>query len=75
MAIDVARRTVRIAVQSIWVGIALSIVLMIIAAFGFIPAIVGATLQEAVDLISILNGLRAVRDVAPRTARPEPVPA
>lgn len=75
VAIDVARRTVRVAVQSIWVGIALSIVLMIIAAFGVIPAIVGATLQEVVDLISILNGLRAVRDVAPRAARAEPVPA
>ncbi len=75
VAIDVARRTVRVAVQSIWVGIALSVVLMIIAAFGVIPAIVGATLQEVVDLISILNGLRAVRDVAPRAARPEPVPA
>ncbi len=75
VAIDIARRTVHVAVQSMWIGIALSIVLMIIAAFGVIPAIAGATLQEVVDLISILNGLRAVREVAPRAAHREPVPA
>ena len=37
---------------------------MLIAAFGVIPAIIGAALQEAVDLVSILNSLRAAR--APR---------
>lgn len=60
--VSVAKRTIRIALQSVWIGIALSIVLMIIAAFGVIPAVVGAGLQEVVDVIVILNALRAHRD-------------
>jgi len=32
---------------------------MLVAAFGVIPAVVGALLQEVVDLVAILNGLRA----------------
>ena len=57
--VRIARRTVAVAVQSIWVGIGLSVVLMVIAAFGLIPAIIGATLQEVVDVATIVNGLRA----------------
>lgn len=56
-----ARRSVRIARQSIILGIALSSALMVVAAFGVIPAIIGAGLQEFVDLASILNSLRAAR--------------
>ncbi|HEY5695566.1 MAG TPA: heavy metal translocating P-type ATPase [Candidatus Saccharimonadales bacterium] len=58
-AIQIAKTTIRIALESVWLGIAISIVLMIIAAFGVIPAIVGAFLQEAVDVLVILNALRA----------------
>jgi P-type E1-E2 ATPase len=58
-AIQIAKRTIIIALQSIWVGIAISIVLMIVASFGIIPPIVGAILQEIVDVIVILNALRA----------------
>lgn len=60
-AMRIGRDTVRIAVQSIWLGIAFSIVLMLIAAFGFLPAIVGAWMQELVDLVAILGALRAMR--------------
>ncbi|WP_158867409.1 heavy metal translocating P-type ATPase [Leifsonia sp. AG29] len=60
-AVSIARRTVTVALQSIWLGIAASVVLMIVAAFGFIPAIVGALLQEAVDLAAILAALRSAR--------------
>ncbi|MBL3700026.1 heavy metal translocating P-type ATPase [Leucobacter luti] len=65
-AIRIGRDTVRIAVQSIWLGIAFSVALMLIAAFGFLPALVGAWLQEVVDLVAILGALRAIR--GPRTA-------
>ncbi|TFD95120.1 cadmium-translocating P-type ATPase [Cryobacterium lactosi] len=68
-AVAIGRDTVRIALQSIWLGIALSIGLMIVAAFGLIPATVGALLQELVDLATILNALRAIggrRDVRAR---------
>lgn len=60
-AVAVGHRTMRVAKESIWAGIALSIVLMLIAAFGVIPAIIGALLQEAVDVVSITNSLRAMR--------------
>ncbi|MGA0567399.1 heavy metal translocating P-type ATPase [Rathayibacter sp. KR2-224] len=60
-AVIIARRTLRIAMQSIWLGIAASVVLMAIAAFGVIPATIGALLQEAVDLATILAALRASR--------------
>ncbi|WP_448629479.1 HAD-IC family P-type ATPase [Cellulomonas soli] len=60
-AVAIARRTVRVALQAIGLGIALSVVLMVVAAFGLIPAVVGATLQELVDLVAILGALRAVR--------------
>jgi heavy metal translocating P-type ATPase len=58
-AIEISRHTIKIALQSVWVGIIISIGLMIIAATGQIPAIVGAGLQELVDVIVILNTLRA----------------
>ncbi len=58
-ALTVGRETVNVALQSIWVGIGLSVGLMIIAAFGVLPALIGAWLQEGVDVISILWALRA----------------
>lgn len=60
-AVSIGQRTVRIALQSIWWGIGFSVVLMGVAAAGFLPAIVGAAMQEIVDLIAILGALRAVR--------------
>lgn len=59
-AVEIGRDTVRIALQSIWLGIIVSVALMIIAAFGLIPATVGALLQEVVDLATILAALRAI---------------
>lgn len=61
-AITVARRTLHIARQSVGVGIGLSIILMLIAASGVLPAMFGAGLQELVDVVVILNALRAHRD-------------
>jgi P-type E1-E2 ATPase len=58
-AIMIAKHTITIALQSIWVGIAISIGLMLVAANGYIPAVVGAGLQEVVDVIVIFNALRA----------------
>ena len=59
-AVEIGQRTVHIALQSIWLGIAISVGLMLVAAFGWLPAIIGAALQEVVDLITILNALRAL---------------
>ena len=60
-AIRIARRTLRIAHQSIWVGLGLSGVAMVFAAAGMIPPVTGALLQEAIDVAVILNALRASR--------------
>jgi P-type E1-E2 ATPase len=66
-AVRIGQRTVRVALQSIWIGIALSVALMVAAAAGYIPAVAGALAQELVDLATILNALRALSPG--RTAR------
>jgi len=68
-AVAIGQDTVRVALQSIWLGIALSIILMFVAAFGVIPATIGALSQEVVDLITILNALRAIGGRADAAAR------
>ncbi len=59
--LNIARRTIAIAKQSIFVGIGISIVGMGFASFGFIPPIMGAFLQEAIDVAVIINALRTSR--------------
>lgn len=58
---ETSRRSLRIARQSIWIGIGLSVAGMAVAAFGFIPPVAGAFMQEAIDVSVILNSLRTVR--------------
>lgn len=60
-AVAISRRTISVALQSIWLGIGISVGLMVVAAAGMIPAVVGAALQEVVDLVAILMALRAMR--------------
>jgi cation transport ATPase len=62
-AVKIARRSYSIARQSIFVGLSLSGIAMIAAAFGFITPVGGALLQEAIDVAVILNALRALGDV------------
>ena len=56
-----ARRTRRIALQSVLAGMAMSLAAMAAAAVGLLPAACGALLQEAIDAAVILNALRALR--------------
>ena len=58
-AVRLGRRVMRVALQGIWVGMGLSVIAMIFAAFGFISPPAGALLQEGFDVIVILNALRA----------------
>lgn len=60
-AIRISKSTFAIAMQSILVGIGLSSAGMLFAAFGFIPPIIGAFIQEAVDVSVIINALRTSR--------------
>jgi heavy metal translocating P-type ATPase len=54
----IAKRMRRIALQSAVGGMALSVLGMIAAAFGFLPPIGGAIAQEAIDLVAVLNAVR-----------------
>lgn len=58
-AISISRHTLRVARQSVWVGLGLSGVAMILAAAGFILPVAGAVLQEIIDVAAIVNALRA----------------
>ena len=58
-AVEVGRHTLRIAHESIWVGLGVSSAMMVVAAFGGIPPTIGALLQEVLDVAVILNALRA----------------
>jgi heavy metal translocating P-type ATPase len=60
-AIQISRRTMRIARQSIWFGLGVSAIGMLFAAAGAIVPLAGAAIQEVVDLGVILNALRASR--------------
>lgn len=65
-ALFVAHRTRRIALQSVFTGIGLSVTAMIVAALGFLPPVQGALTQELIDIAVILNALRALRPIPTR---------
>jgi P-type E1-E2 ATPase len=60
-AIEIARKTMRVARQSILVGLGLSALAMGFAAAGLIPPVMGAALQEGIDVAVILNALSTSR--------------
>jgi heavy metal translocating P-type ATPase len=62
VATRIARRTRRIALESVLAGMGLSLLAMAFAAAGFIAPVAGALLQEAIDVLVILNALRALGD-------------
>lgn len=72
-AVLIAVRSRRIAVQSALGGMALSLAAMALAAFGLLAPAFGALLQEGIDIVVILNALRALGD--DRAARPVLQPA
>jgi P-type E1-E2 ATPase len=69
-ALAIAHRTRRIALQSVLIGMGLSLVGMVSAALGYLDPVAGAFLQEAIDLAVVLNALRALRPASPATNRP-----
>lgn len=76
-AIAIARRSRSIALQSVYVGIGLSLVGMVAASLGYLPPLAGALLQEAIDIAVILNSLRALRgtEASSRLMSLKPQPA
>jgi len=60
-AMEIARRSRRIALQSVIAGMGLSLIAMGFAAVGRLAPVAGAVLQEVIDVAVILNALRALR--------------
>jgi heavy metal translocating P-type ATPase len=60
LALVIAKRTRRIALESVLCGMGLSCAAMVLAAAGYIAPIDGALLQEGIDVLVILNALRAL---------------
>jgi len=56
--IHIGRHMRRIALESAVGGMALSVIGMIAAAFGYLPPIGGAIAQEIIDLAAVLNAVR-----------------
>lgn len=59
--IEIAKRSRRIALESVIAGIGMSFVGMVAAALGYLTPVQGALLQELIDVAVILNALRALR--------------
>ena len=59
-AILIARRSKRIALQAVLVGMGLSLVAMAVAAVGLLPPALGAVVQEVIDVLAMAIAMRAV---------------
>lgn len=73
-AVRIGKHVLRVAKQGIWVGIGLSIIAMVVAAFGYLPPAAGAILQEGIDVLVIVNALRAGRQPLYAERRSAPMP-
>lgn len=62
LVVKIAHDTMKVAREAVLIGIFICIALMVVAAFGLIPTIIGALLQEVVDTVAILYALRARSD-------------
>ncbi len=72
-AIAIAQRSRRIAIESIVVGMGLSVLAMLTATAGWLAPVPAAIIQEVIDVVVILNALRAL---APAGGRRRPtIPA
>jgi cation transport ATPase len=57
--IHISKRLRTIALQSAVGGMALSLIAIAFAATGHLPPVFGALTQEAIDVLAVLNALRA----------------
>jgi heavy metal translocating P-type ATPase len=55
----IGRRMKSIAMQSALGGMALSVVAMFLSAFGYLTPVSGAIVQEGIDVLAVLNAMRA----------------
>ena len=59
-ALDIARRTRHIARLGVLAGMGMSLLAMVVAALGYLPPLIGAVVQEGIDVLIIMNALRAL---------------
>ncbi|HEV3396911.1 MAG TPA: heavy metal translocating P-type ATPase, partial [Xanthobacteraceae bacterium] len=71
-AITIAQRARRIAVESIVVGMSLSALAMLAATAGWLAPVPAAIVQEVIDVVVILNALRALNPARGRVRRTIP---
>ncbi len=71
-AVRIARRSRRVALQSVLAGMGMSFAAMFFGAFGLLVPVAGALVQEAIDVAVILNALRALRGGGEERARKGP---
>ena len=57
--LHIGKRMRRIALQSAVGGMIASVVGMVLAAYGYLPPVAGAIAQELIDIVAVLNALRA----------------
>lgn len=69
-AIGIAQRSRSIAGQSVAIGMGLSLVAMTVASFGLLAPLVGALVQEGIDVVAIVNSLRALGGRPPTRTGP-----
>ena len=63
-AVAIARRTLAIGRESVFAGMTMSVVAMVAAWMGYLPPAMGAVLQEFIDVVVIVNALRALHPTA-----------
>lgn len=68
-AVHLAKVSRRIAMQSVVLGMGMSLIAMVLAAAGYLAPVYGAALQEVIDVIAIANALRALRVAPLRVSR------
>ncbi|MFO7549608.1 MAG: heavy metal translocating P-type ATPase [Acidimicrobiia bacterium] len=59
-AISIAQRSRRIATQSAFIGMGMSLAAMVVAALGYLPPVAGALVQEVIDVVAIVSALRVL---------------
>jgi soluble P-type ATPase len=69
----IARRSRSIAIESMTIGMALSLMAMVAAMLGFLPVVAGAIFQEFIDVAVILNALRALGGGTQEIRIPDPL--
>ena len=61
MAIQIARRTIRIARQNVWFAIGVKVAVLLLAAFGFATMWMAVFADVGVTVLAVLNAMRALR--------------